>query len=439
VITILENKETNFADGVFPNRKEAELYLSTHPCKELELNELQFDDFPFFVIHEINPTEDGFCKPIYVSSQDEVINYVDQVDLKKFTKYYDDPIDDQIFMLDYICESYLPKDEYLINHTHIWKKQVIILKRFITQGQTARAKHHIFNFDGAFEATELGIFWINLSLDSIIDSVTVRTSDIDITNPDHYTFSHSIEWQNREINNLYDSDIIKGNYDDYPYGYVFYENNAYAVKISCPLTYRLRAIIITDFKLPLETCFIYSPGIIKKKTTFKTLEKSENYYKYKMTSIIRRLIKRDFTVHADRWQAGCPIAELILRKIDDCWNDDLADYPYHHSNSTGEALNENAIQEKIKSRGSDMDPYCLEEILYALRWYTSVYWNTDFEKEKLFYKYYFEQNTYVENCEDNCHYNISLIRKAAKRAQKGFELFGRFFIRIWEIEDIIDF
>jgi hypothetical protein len=256
MITVLENKETNFVDGVFPDKDETELYLLNHPGKELKLRELQFDRFPFFIILEINPCGCRKCNPIYVSYQDEVINYVKQVDLGKYTKQYDDPSDDQIFILDYIKENYSPKDKYFISHTHIYKKEVAILKRFIAQGHIARAKRDIFNFDSDFEDIEVGIFWINLSTNRIFKSITVRASDIDITNPDQYTFSHADEWENQEINNLYDFEVIKGNYDDYPYGSIFYKKNTYCVKISCQVTDRLKKLILDHFNLPAGTYFI---------------------------------------------------------------------------------------------------------------------------------------------------------------------------------------
>jgi hypothetical protein len=79
MITIIEN--TNFVEGIFFIRNDAEKYLLDHPKRENCLvKELMIEDFPLYVL-EIN-----FGKFIYISTKDGVINFIKEVDMNEITK-----------------------------------------------------------------------------------------------------------------------------------------------------------------------------------------------------------------------------------------------------------------------------------------------------------------------------------------------------------------
>jgi hypothetical protein len=257
LITILENKNTKYADGVFQTLKDAKLYLVRNPSDKWELRELEIDRFPFFEIVETDVNSDGVCPPLYVSSKDAVVEYIKNINLKEFARHYDDPDDDQIFILYYVTEAYKPEDNVFVGHSHIIKKQVEVNKRFITQGQIARAKRCIFNFDSDFFDTEVGIFWLSTDLKDVIYSITVYVSDIDLSKPEQYCFSHRTEWENQGINDIYDDEIIEGNYNDYPRGRIFFSDNSYQVEINVPASKKVERIIRHQFSLPRNTIFSF--------------------------------------------------------------------------------------------------------------------------------------------------------------------------------------
>jgi hypothetical protein len=71
----------------------------------------------------------------------------------------------------------------------------------------------------------------------------------------------------------------------------------------------------------------------------------------------------------------------------------------------------------------------LDEIIYAFRWNLYANWEKNRKDENYFYRYYFAEDDSKLN---NINYHDSeLVKKAAARAQKGFELFGKYFTGLW--------
>jgi hypothetical protein len=71
----------------------------------------------------------------------------------------------------------------------------------------------------------------------------------------------------------------------------------------------------------------------------------------------------------------------------------------------------------------------LDEIIYAFRWNIYANWEKNPKKERDFYLYYFGEDAPKP---DYFHYDYSeLAKRAAVRAQKGFELFGKHFTGLW--------
>jgi hypothetical protein len=73
----------------------------------------------------------------------------------------------------------------------------------------------------------------------------------------------------------------------------------------------------------------------------------------------------------------------------------------------------------------------LDEIIYALRWNIYANWERDTKRERAFYLRYFGQD--VPNLDYLHYYDSELVKKAADRAQKGFELFGKYFTGLWDL------
>ena len=71
----------------------------------------------------------------------------------------------------------------------------------------------------------------------------------------------------------------------------------------------------------------------------------------------------------------------------------------------------------------------LDEIIYAFRWNIYANWEINPRRERNFYLYYFDEDDPDLNY---FHYDDSvLVKKAAARAQKGFELFGKYFTGLY--------
>jgi len=71
----------------------------------------------------------------------------------------------------------------------------------------------------------------------------------------------------------------------------------------------------------------------------------------------------------------------------------------------------------------------LDEIIFAFKWNIYINWGRNLQKEKNFYIHYFGIN---DTDLDYWLYSDSeIVKKAAARAQKGFELFGKYFTCLW--------
>jgi hypothetical protein len=98
------------------------------------------------------------------------------------------------------------------------------------------------------DKSELGILWLDDTCSRIIHRKTVLEEDIDIKDPDQYSFMHHTEWENHPAG-------ITGNYDDYPRGRIFYQNHQYQVEINTALSPQIESLIRHEFNLPSDTIF----------------------------------------------------------------------------------------------------------------------------------------------------------------------------------------
>jgi len=71
----------------------------------------------------------------------------------------------------------------------------------------------------------------------------------------------------------------------------------------------------------------------------------------------------------------------------------------------------------------------LDEIIYAFRWNIYANWQRNSKKERIFYLNHFHEDD--SNLDYFHYYDSVLVKKAAERAQNGFELFGKYFTSLW--------
>jgi hypothetical protein len=68
----------------------------------------------------------------------------------------------------------------------------------------------------------------------------------------------------------------------------------------------------------------------------------------------------------------------------------------------------------------------LDEIIYAFKWNIFAYWEKNPFKENDFYLKYFGEDE--PNLSYLNYHDSELVKRAAARAQRGFKLFGQYFI-----------
>lgn len=71
----------------------------------------------------------------------------------------------------------------------------------------------------------------------------------------------------------------------------------------------------------------------------------------------------------------------------------------------------------------------LDEIIYAFKWNIHANWQKNPTKERDFYLYHFGMDD--QNLDYMNYFDSEIVKIAAKRAQKGFELFGKYFTHLW--------
>jgi len=122
----------------------------------------------------------------------------------------------------------------------------------------------------------------------------------------------------------------------------------------------------------------------------------------------QRIIRKHHASDIDLYRLDLHISKLILPKLVAFRNQSL------HFSPTGE------IETWLN---------ILDEIIFAFKWNTYANWERNPEKENDFYLRSFG----IDDPDlDYWHYYDSeIVKKAAARAQKGFELFGKYFTCLW--------
>lgn len=143
------------------------------------------------------------------------------------------------------------------------------------------------------------------------------------------------------------------------------------------------------FKLEL---FISRIKMLKKKTVWA----------------FQRIIRKHHASDVDLYRLDFHIAKMLLSKLEAFRNQSL------HISPTGE------IETWLN---------ILDEIIYAFKWNIYANWERNPQKERDFYLSYFGIDD--PNLDYLYYYDSEIVKNAAIRAQKGFELFGKYFTSLW--------
>lgn len=125
----------------------------------------------------------------------------------------------------------------------------------------------------------------------------------------------------------------------------------------------------------------------------------------------QRITRKHHASDIDLYSLDFHIAKILLPKLEAFRNQGL------HVSPTGE------IETWLN---------ILDEIIYAFKWNIYANWETNPKRERDFYRRCFGIDD--PHLDYRHYYDSEIVEKAAERAQKGFELFGKYFTYLWNYE-----
>jgi hypothetical protein len=169
------------------------------------------------------------------------------------------------------------------------------------------------------------------------------------------------------------------------------------------------------------------------KSGFEYLIYQGKKWKDKVVWAFQRIVRKNHAADVDLWSLDFHIAKILLPKLEAFRNQKFHSYPPAFNSPAHYVLDEEKDTQDIHGKtneGLQTWLNILDEIIYAFRWNVYANWERDTKKERAFYLHYFEQD--IPNLDYHHYYDSKLVKKAADRAQKGFELFGKYFICLWD-------
>jgi len=130
--------------------------------------------------------------------------------------------------------------------------------------------------------------------------------------------------------------------------------------------------------------------------------------KLKIVWAFQRFIRKHHASDIDLYKLDLHISKILLSKLVAFRNQSL------HVSPTG----------KIETWLNILD-----EIIFAFKWNIYANWEKNPKKERDFYLRYFGIDD--PNLDYWHYYDSEIVKKAATKAQKGFELFGKYFTCLW--------
>jgi hypothetical protein len=153
-------------------------------------------------------------------------------------------------------------------------------------------------------------------------------------------------------------------------------------------------------------------------------------WKKELVWAFQRVVRKHHAADIDLWDFSFYIANKLLPKLEAFRNQKFHSIPSTCNSPVHCVLEETNKQDARGKTDEGLEAWLniLDEMIYAFRWEAYVSFGQDAKKEKEFYRNYFGQD--ISTLDDDCYRELR--RKAADRAQEGFELFGKYFTCLWD-------
>lgn len=167
--------------------------------------------------------------------------------------------------------------------------------------------------------------------------------------------------------------------------------------------------------------------------------------------LLQKVFRKSHTSYREIWNLHSYMAPYIYRKLKEFYDADRVSYPMAFSEYDGHSWTSKKEYEKEMSEGTivggGMDAWngILEEMLFAFDFYTHADGRNKKQEKKFYERWNLEspfekkeENKHVSNLPflndgDRVFYhNFDLEREYYNRAQKGAELFGKYFLSLWD-------
>lgn len=186
---------------------------------------------------------------------------------------------------------------------------------------------------------------------------------------------------------------------------------------------------------------------------------------YSIKYFMQMIFRKNHTSDIEIWNLYAYLAPYILKKLQAFKDSERSGYPgtfaeyYEHEWSSKEEYEEAVRKGRILGGGKAVWEHYLDEMIFAFEYI--VYYENCRQKEKFLEKYKLKdpnekilknkRESYVYESKNGGtiisstpleneklidksvdYFNVTLDREYAERAQKGFELFGKFFTSLWD-------
>jgi hypothetical protein len=146
---------------------------------------------------------------------------------------------------------------------------------------------------------------------------------------------------------------------------------------------------------------------------------------------VQRIVRKHRCADVDIWDMDNHISKILLPKLEAFRNQKHHSYPSAYNSAAHCFLEEKtAKQDEPDKTDEGLEAWLniLDEIIYAFQWNVYASLGSDVKKKNAFYLRYFKHDITTLDDADNTR----LKHNAADRAQKGFELFGKYFTSLWD-------
>jgi len=186
----------------------------------------------------------------------------------------------------------------------------------------------------------------------------------------------------------------------------------------------------------------YIPGPI-----YRIPIRIHDFYWYGVVSFFQKVFRKSHTSDKEIWNLSHYLAPIIYRKLQAFYDTERVGYPAAFSDyseyewKSKEEYEEKRKSEEIVGGGEDKWNEYLKEMLFAFEFFSLD--DTFSKKQQKFFDKWGLVNPYRKT-EDNkrisnlfgteviLYHDLELEIEYYKRAQRGFELFGKYFMNLWD-------